>query len=310
MDLSRLFIETINADNIYIKNANHFVKLIVENSSFKKIELAKILQVSPSSVSKWLYSNVAIPITSFNFLYQLSKNKRIPDKIMFSTKSGSGIRTWVLPNELNSKLAYLLGYLAGDGCLHTNSYTISFVFNNLNECKRILSTLRKLFHIEADYDNYKTYFVVRLNSKVLHLFFNKLFDFPLGKKKGKLQVPSLIQNSSSKIKLQFIRGFFNADGCLCHTEKTYALMFKQSTERFLKQLKIMLLEFGYNLNGPYFDKQNDSWLLATWKASTINNLKRILEINAAIVQPGLRHEPSKFRRKLETRVQIPLAAHT
>lgn len=287
MNLLQDFIEKTNKEGIYVKNVNSLIKRIVKSLSIKNTKLSKILGVSPSLFSKWLNSDVAIPVDSFNSLLSIVKQRKIStDKLMFSTRGGNGIRSCFIPKTLSTDLAYFIGYLLGDGCLYKNDYIISISFKESIECEKILSILNKLFFIKTKPKNYMTYLEVKINSKILHLFLSKVFGFPLGKKKGKVRTPSIILNSPPNIKINFVRGFFNADGCLCETEKTYSLMFKQSTKMILEEIKDIMLEFEIKMNGPYYDKQNDAWLLGTWKRDTINNLKDILSINAAVVQPG------------------------
>ncbi|MFH0929119.1 MAG: LAGLIDADG family homing endonuclease [Candidatus Aenigmatarchaeota archaeon] len=69
----------------------------------------------------------------------------------------------------------------------------------------------------------------------------------------KWDVPECVLESNDKIKLAFIRGFFDGDGSVDFTRSTPRIRFSSSNRNGLESLCLLLDSFGleYSLNGPY-----------------------------------------------------------
>lgn len=290
MNMIKLFLLKARNETLYVKGMNKVLKEIITSSPFNKKKISGNLEITQSLFSKWINTNVSIPILLFSRFQKLSQEIDFLNFLSLSTRGGNGVRSGKIPAILTTDLAYLIGQLTGDGCLYSKSYTIVLCLKKGRD-KNVISIFREEFGIPVKVNNHGNWSELRINCKPLHLFLRHIFELPLGKKKGKLAVPTIIKDSNPRIKLAFIRGFFDADGCLCKTHKTYSIMFKQSTRNFLTELKEMLKEFGVEIGGPYFDKQNKSWLLGTWRKEVVNKLSNLLT-SAAVVQPGRRLRPS------------------
>lgn len=169
----------------------------------------------------------------------------------FSVARGKKI---TLPKELTPNLAYFVGYIIGDGCLvdikkfkkRTGNYkyvieiasdTKAFAENILNRlCEGLFGLKPKIYNTNSKC------FEVFIQSKVLFLYLNRLFEIPMGKKKGKLHVPQLISHAPKKIRLAFFAGLFDADGTIFEKDKLISIT--QADKNFLTEVQKLVNELG------------------------------------------------------------------
>lgn len=177
----------------------------------------------------------------------------------FSVARGKRVK---LPRIIDSKLAYLLGFLLGDGCIKerteslyggkSNDYPISFAINDFRFGKKIVCPyFQGIFGTNIPMYKLKNYncFEATTSSKVIYIFLNQVFEIPTGKKKGKLKIPTLINSSSRVIKTHFVAGFFDADGNIYVKNKEISIT--QADKRFLTQLSSLLETLGIQTRRIY-----------------------------------------------------------
>jgi len=215
-------------------------------------------------------------------------------------RAGNSIHKIKLPNKLNPKLAYLTGYLYGDGGF--KDIKRSYEKNKRFEHKIIVGDefkiqieiikdlFKELFNLNTKIRNERIkkgekMYYINPTCKIVYRFFVKIFEFPEGPKK-EIQIPKIIKNDSSQLKKWFLRGFIDADGDTRATE--YYLNKKMPSPRikirladkeFVKQLKENINnEFNLNLTGPYSDTGKD-WYIQCGKQGMINANKKVLFIH-------------------------------
>ena len=155
-----------------------------------------------------------------------------------------------LPDKVTPELARLIGYLVAEGCF-TQYDVISFsntdkqIIDDFNYC--CLTALGK----EADFDrvddnnigtfgsgNNKPLYRYRLSSVELRRFF---FALGMGYEKSREQsIPSIILRSPKSIAKEFLKGFFEGDGCFADS----IIIFSSSSKQLLIDVQQLLLRFG------------------------------------------------------------------
>ena len=164
-------------------------------------QVSRELGVSYKNITNWLGAGnreIGIPVEFFIELchaYNLSFDEILPSARFGCTNS----KKYSLPNSLGADIAYLLGYLMGDGHLANPGDTISNG-SNYNAEIRIttnkledLQLLQKIFisnfsYTPSIYQEHSFYCLVA-RAKVLHIFFSKILNFPVGNKKRVTRVP-------------------------------------------------------------------------------------------------------------------------
>jgi intein/homing endonuclease len=127
-----------------------------------------------------------------------------------------------ITTQVDAETAELLGALAGDGFIGNygdrkqqfmiqftgHSETDKYYFNRL---ERIIK--KKFPSINPTYRTKNRTLRLNMYSKEFFAYLVDNFDFPVGKKKDDLRIPSQIKKDDKLVRL-FIRGLFDTDGCL------------------------------------------------------------------------------------------------
>ena len=157
---------------------------------------------------------------------------------------------FALPTRMTAQLARLCGYLIAEGC-HTQYDHIKFsntdetIISDFNACCRaVFGKAAKLDRIH----NNETSTFNSGNSKPIHVYHIdgveiRRFFFSLGfgyEKSPELKIPDIIFRSPKSIAKEFLRGFFEGDGC--YTDGM--AIFCSSSHRLLSDLQQLLLRFG------------------------------------------------------------------
>ena len=228
---------------------------------------------------------------------QLNENTKTKIKETKWLRAGASIHKIKLPTHLDPKLAYLIGYLYGDGGFKDirNSYKKHGRFEHKIivgdefeiQIERIKWLFKKLFNLETKIrkeriEKGERMYYINPTCKIIYRFFVKLFEFKEGPKKN-IKIPLLIKKAPSEIKKWFLRGFVDADGDVRATEyylnrdlPSPRIKVRLADEQFVKQLKKALNKhFSLNLTGPYSDTGYD-WYIQCSKKGMINANKQTL----------------------------------
>jgi intein/homing endonuclease len=160
---------------------------------------------------------------------------------------------------INTLISELIGIHTGDGTLYkTNSGGIVWeVRGGLDEKEyynHIVILLKSIFNLE-----FKAKFRsggkngcwgIQICKKEISSFFINNGFLPRSKTKT-IQIPRYIKESNKKVKLSFIRGYFDTDGCLRfdrYNGKTHSypkIEFASVSEVMIKDLSDMLKDLGF-----------------------------------------------------------------
>jgi len=165
-------------------------------------------------------------------------------------------------------LAYFLGFLLGDGSVSLKSPTIALVCNSIEEdqfCRSVLIPLiKKLFGINPNLYKRKdkNAYTVAFNSRRVVTYLANQIRFPIGEVPK--TVPRIILGASRRMKIAFVRGFFDADGSLIFSKKTYSQHMYPSIElkcvykAVLADIETILRELAFRTS---IGRSDESWVL-------------------------------------------------
>ncbi len=295
--------------DIYLYDLKDLVKLFItrikEEENISTFKVAELADIPSRSLYYYLDGKRPIPIRDFFVLMDLAKLNLFNTIALFehsflkiSCGSGSRNRIVKVPLKVDPDLLYVIGYLFGDGCLHSKKWIISFVDEYREHILQVNEIFSKLFSANGKIIESQGKTEVKIYSKALILIFNKVFEMPRGKKKGKLCLPKIWQSLSRAHKLAFLQGLFDADAGLCRIEtyekipewaiKKPSIEFVQSDRKLVSQMKTLCEYFGIRASGPYFNKRNGGYRL-------INGKKPLEKCE---VLPLFRHPVKKMRLSL------------
>lgn len=194
--------------------------------------------------------------------------------------------------SIDAKLAYLLGIIYADGSLRDIWWTykrekrfrweISVTEELSENLDGIVRLLKEIFsirtNVKAVYEG--RWYRILFQSMILFRIFNKLFEMPMGYKKGKLRIPKTIKNSPFKIKKYFLIGFFDGDGwCSNFNHKkrfTPTIAVNQSSKEILEDLNEILKEAGLNFHINTAKRNSYKWYTLVTKDK--KQIKRFQEV--------------------------------
>lgn len=253
MGLFNIFIKKIcKEEEIYVRGLKREIENLISiahEKGIKIVNLERTLRIRKDAIYEWKrYGSIPFPhFNQFNQLFSklvgcsIDKNNLLLG-LRFSHKN-------IKIPELNTELCYLVGYLYGDGTLSSHKETprVEIYDSSRIFLQKIALSFKRLFNIDA-YTLRKdrrgrSCYCLRFNSKILLLFFNKIFEMPIGKKKGKLHIPKVIKNT--KFVRDFIAGLFDSDGHVYHTiEYGYRVTLAQSDKKILEEVAKILILYG------------------------------------------------------------------
>ena len=156
---------------------------------------------------------------------------------------------------INEDLAYLLGFLCGDGCLGKPQprnrirgfrFKVTTCFSGSErgraQAKNIYTIFKRLFNYEPRMFNRKRkgrkdWLEVEINSVVIYAYLT-ILGLPIGEKYGKLKVPSVVLKEN--LFKKFLQGLIDSDG---YVRKDHRVVIVQKDRNFLDQVRGACLRF-------------------------------------------------------------------
>lgn len=150
-----------------------------------------------------------------------------------------------------------------------------FLFTSYHDEKEIiLRLIKKLFNYKASVRTKKYAFnklpnyEIYISSKPLAKYFINKFEIPAGAKSHIIRTPKFLSNK--KDISSFIRGVIDGDGTI--SSKSKCVRISSGSEKFLKDIKKLLLDIGISSGSILKDKGRNTWVLYI---SGLDNLRRL-----------------------------------
>ncbi len=153
-----------------------------------------------------------------------------------------------LPKSIDENFAYFLGYSYGDGGLERQKngeyQAIGLASANAwpDIKDKLINTIKETFNYEAKIKKVKNsqHEVIRTHSRYL-IEFLKINNI-LKQKAGQLIFPKIFFNLKEEVVFSFLSGYFDADGCVLVSKKSYK--FSSIDKEFLLAIQTVLASFG------------------------------------------------------------------
>jgi stage V sporulation protein R len=153
----------------------------------------------------------------------------------------------VAPGQVNEQFAEFLGYLTGDGNIHTSKHAIGYTTGDRELADRYSKLVRNLFAIEAaPFWDTRTvngkggrWRVVFYSANVLDLIESLGID--LHAKARQKRIPDVILRSPKTVVSAFLRAYFDCDGCASAKQGVILSTF---SDDIAQTLQILLLNYG------------------------------------------------------------------
>ena len=183
-----------------------------------------------------------------------------------------------LPKVMNKELAFLLGALVSEGSFHQGQ--ILFNNQNIEFYNKVKNIIKFLFNGIEVYER-----DISGNCKELSIYHQKVVSFLnniglINSHSENKEIPFSVLLSTKEIISQFLQALFEGDGSVCyksdkrHHGESIELTYNSKSNKLIKQLKIILLNFAVVTTMPYRDKRNDCYKLIISGADNIKNFSR------------------------------------
>lgn len=246
-----IFIKQVSQnEEIYARGIEEEIKTLISvahKKGIRIVEIERMLKLQRGALYDWK-RNESIPFSKlkqFNEILSRITENNVKEDVLIGLRFSR--KNLQIP-ELNADLCYLVGYIYGDGTLssYKTSPRIELYDSNKTFLRYIASLIQRLFNVrECNIikDKRENCYRLRINHRLLLLFFNKVFEVPIGRKKGKLHIPHVIKHS--KYIKDFICGFYDAEGHFYHNSKYgYRISLSQNDKSILEEIKAVLKSFG------------------------------------------------------------------
>lgn len=176
------------------------------------------------------------------------------------------------PSTMSPDLAWLLGYLWGDGAMSPGRYRIRFTDEVTENLEKVKSILKKVFGIEAKYcpasEGRKCFSLDVANKILWHwLIKNDVWKYYA---EGIDVIPRVVRCSSTESIISFIAGMIDADGWSKGGKLVFTTHEKMFGNHFQQVALAVGLAFGrsHNTKGDSFAKTKSMYLMHLLQYST------------------------------------------
>jgi len=261
-----------------------FMNNAKKNSNFNWNNLAHKIEKNRSTLFLYLEEKCKMPYLTFLNLVELSQMDK--SKISYSLIKISNLPVKITRPKISTELAEFLGILAGDGYISSKKpYEVSVTCHKVLDREFIANNVKilfqELFKLNSKIlENKKNNGIkAKVYSKELIIYLNKEFGQPLGKKKGRLKIPSQIKNNNNLLK-SYIRGLFDTDGSFYgrrNNEPVIEIISKD--KRYAQEVhkELNRLNFRANLNGKNISIYRKEQIDKFFNDIKPNNKKHLLK---------------------------------
>lgn len=130
--------------------------------------------------------------------------------------------------ELTPQLAEFLGIYVGDGCMslvNSNGEAIMEIAGSMEETgwiTYVANLLWKVFGKRVVPRPHSSVYSIQTSENRICRFLEEQAGFPIGKKSLTVRAPSIVMGTRNlEVYSSFLRGYFDADGCLNFERRTY-----------------------------------------------------------------------------------------
>jgi hypothetical protein len=269
-------------NSLYLINISEFIKKIwqeiikCEPKLCVRTLIPKKFNISVGLFYNYKNGKKAVPIQFVYELLQLWKNlcnktehqvnKKWDEffELDYKFVTHSKCQQTKLPKYITPKLAYLLGWLCGDGHFkEAHNYVIKISEKSTKQLEKVLKPLIKdLFAIDVPiFKRYMGGYAIQFGSKAIYRFLKKVLKIDVGK------IPSFAKDLDYVNKRYFLMGIFDSEGCIL--KNRHRVVIAQSKKDFLLKVSKLSADIGVCFQRPILHKSK----LGKWYTIRIDSKK-------------------------------------
>lgn len=198
------------------------------------------------------------------------------------------------PNHMTPDLAWLLGYLWGDGAMSPTRYRLRWCDRTESNFIKLKRVLKEQFDIDADYQrcSNKDAWELTVSSKVLWhwLIKNSVWKYM---EDGSIDhIPQIVRQSSQESIIAFLAGLLDADGWVGEARGHVRVTLSTGSASFSRHIQEVGMAvgvvFGRSLNsrGSNLQRRKEIYLMALTAHSTVEALGLLKKHSTRIADEG------------------------
>ncbi len=196
------------------------------------------------SCKDWFIGRASVPLIALEQLRMFGLREEVEELVdscdFFCSTTGVVFK---MPHEMNLDLAYLLGAILGDGHIKKVEDKICFEVTEEWLTKKFMQNINAVFehkiNLHTRLRKGRFYYSANSNNKPAVRLFTKFLQVPRGKKSHIIFVPNSIKNSTEEIRLAFLEGVFDTEGCI----RGKGLRVTSASKQFRDDLCELLVSF-------------------------------------------------------------------
>ena len=292
-------VENSNLDILKLLSNNESLKITDKLMTKNLINKLKYNKIQCSAYSRYFYNFMPLKL----FLELAEKVNFSHSSLTITDKCGRSSPVKI-PAQINTKLAYILGAMLGDGHLgNSRNHGGEVVFSDLDResvCNEFKAAIKEVFGVEMKKEKSKG--IIAYNSALSSVLAS--FGIPQGNKAKHIRVPKFLFFCNNELVAGFIKGIFDTDG----NASNYGVSISSASEKFIQDLKWLFLKMGILgsiekrinkgiINGRYLKESE----IFTFRVTGRANLKKFLEVNPNMEKCKKLVETLNSAKKPETR---------
>lgn len=235
-------IDSGRENSVIIEGFDYWVKLKIKNKELILKEKSKELNIKLSTIRNFLYASQYVPESTANYI--LDSIGYTGERNYTKKLSGFCKNSVNFPEYVDEEFSKLFGFLIGDGSI--GKYDIVFAEGVHPELNEYYSNLMKKYfgncvrgNTPRTYSNWKS--SNTLGAEIMH----KMGYIDGCKNK---RIPEWVFNSDDKIKMAFVVGLVDADGCIKvnKTTELWSAEIELANERLIDDVKELWTSMGYS----------------------------------------------------------------
>ncbi len=231
--------------NRFLREVNERLRKQIGLSWKKKWMESMDCNFAGQSYKDWLIGRASPPLIALKKLEIFGLGEEVRELVencnFFCSTTG---RVFRIPHEMSTDLAYLLGVILGDGHIRKKGDTICLEVTEKWLTEKFIQKiygvfehrLNLLLHLKKE----RWYYAANSNNKPAVRMFNKFLEVPRGKKSHIIFVPEIIKDSNKEIRLAFLEGVFDTEGCI----RKKGLRVTSASKQFRDDLCELLFSLG------------------------------------------------------------------
>ena len=254
----------IEAEYDYVKFNDNFMSAY-DAADIGHKKASKLIGIPADYVRGFILRGKSIPRA---LAAQICAFYGFDDSAMLPGKYGTQI-TPTLPDKIDENFSRLFGFLLGDGWTSPNAVEIALGDDDeINEEYIGLLELYGNTKCTIRRDDRSKPVAAILNNKTLAKLMRKM---GLVGKCYEKSVPSWAYNLSANLKVNFVQGYLDADGCAYFDRDTFTLRGSSSSFELIHGMRLLILSLGHRVSNIY-EKMNNKFGILEEKTRPIYSL--------------------------------------